>query len=84
MTEFYWLEIRFVVEKDEEEIEIASVTKRIPPRKGEYIWMPYKWEKEEDFGTRAFIVEDIAHHINPKHSQVSYDSIVVYCTPIIL
>jgi len=82
MEDINWLAFSFVVEQENgEETQIAYCSKQVAPRKGEYIWMPYNWERKEKFKTRSFLVENVAHHINPNHKNGSYDNIVVYCKP---
>ena len=44
--------------------------------------MPYDWDRKDEFGTRAFIVEDVAHHMPSGKMNHTYDDIVVYCTPV--
>lgn len=84
MSDIHWLSFSFVVEKsDGEEEQIAYCAKNVHPRKGEYIWMPYNWDRKKEFGTRAFIVEDIAHHMPIETMKGTYDNIIVYCTPVI-
>lgn len=77
-----FLSISFVVETEDSELPIANTMKEILPRIGEYIWMPYNWDKKSEFKTRSFIVEEIAHHISPD-SNIPYDSIIIYCKPVI-
>jgi hypothetical protein len=80
------LAFSFIVDMDGEETQIAYCAKQVHPRKGELIWMPYNWERKEEFGTRAFIVTHIAHHMPTQamniYTEGRYDNIVVYCTPI--
>jgi hypothetical protein len=38
--------------------------------------------EKKEFGTRAFIVEDVAHHMPSEKMEGTYDNIIVYCTPI--
>lgn len=69
-------------------ITLARTSAFVIPRKGEYVWMPYDWERKEDFGTRAFMVDDVAHHIflyphetnNPR--RIFGDSIVLYVSKV--
>jgi len=82
-NELHWLSIEIIVTKNNgEEISICQgVKKLLCPRKGEYIWMDYNWEGKKKFGTRAFIVEDVAHHI-ADNLKVTYDNVVIYCNPL--
>jgi len=83
MNDINFLAFSFVVQsEDGSEKQIAYCAKMIAPRKGEYVWMPFNWDKKNEFGTRAFIVEDVAHHIG-ENIKGTYDNIVVYCKPII-
>lgn len=82
--EFLNIEICVEVSVNENEYDtdtIASTIKKIVPRIGETIWMPYDWERKNEFGTRAFIVKDICHHILNK-AKYSYDQVVVFVEPI--
>ena len=84
MEDINWLSFSFVVEKESgEEEQISYCSKQVHPRKGDYIWMPYNWGRKEQFGTRAFIVEDIAHHMPSEQTRGTYDNIIVYCKPVV-
>ena len=69
-------------EENGEETHLCHAIKRDCPRNGEYIWMPYNWEKKKEFG-RAFIVTDVAHHIGAD-MKISYDSVVIYVAKVVL
>lgn len=77
-----WLSIEVILNPQDdgkEEITIhQGAQKRIIPRVGEYIWMPYDWERKGELGTRAFIVTDVAHHFPLEGTKDVYDSIVIY------
>ena len=76
------MNIEFIVETEDSEVSIGISTKNYVPRIGETIWMlPYNWERKKEFGTRAFLVENVCHHISTKLE--NYDSLVVYVSPIV-
>lgn len=75
------MNIEFLTATDEPNVSLGFSTKTYLPRIGETIWFPFRWEREKEFGTRAFLVEDICHHISTELK--NYDSVVVYVSPIL-
>tara|TARA_R100000656_G_C3925319_1_gene123705 strand:- start:432 stop:671 length:240 start_codon:yes stop_codon:yes gene_type:complete len=76
------MNVEIIANIEDEEVPIGITTKEYTPRIGETIWiLPYNWEREKEFGTRAFLVEDICHHVSLERS--NYDSVVIYVTPIL-
>ena len=72
----------------DESISLARTTAYIIPRKGEYVWMPYDWDRKKEFGTRAFIVDDVAHHVflypqeGNNKPRIFGDNIVLYVSKV--
>lgn len=84
MEEINWMSMTFVVdEEDGNETTIAYSTKQILPRKDEYVWLQgeAKEKSKSRFGTSAFIVTDVAHHVI-SNNKFGYDNIVIYCNPV--
>lgn len=76
------MNIEFIVELENEEKSIGTSVKNYIPRIGETIWMlPHDWNRKKEFGTKAFYVENVCHHISTELE--NYDNIVVYVSPII-
>jgi hypothetical protein len=63
-------------EEGNDDVSLCHTIKTNCPRVGEYIWLPYNWERKKEFG-RAFRVTDVAHHIGVG-LKINYDSVVVF------
>jgi hypothetical protein len=76
------LNIEIILDSDDyPDTSLGTTMKRILPRAGEIIWMPYNWEWKKKYKTRAFVVREVCHHIM-LNSKGAYDNIVVYVEPI--